>query len=104
MNLKSTRIQSKKTQQEVADFIQINQNTYSNYENEKTQPPIETLIKIADYFNVSLDYLCGRQYNNQIGYIPDSKKDIIKKIIQLDDNVIKKADAYISALIYVSKD
>ena len=38
----------------------MNQNTISRYENLEREADYETLIKIADYFNVSLDYLLGR--------------------------------------------
>ena len=38
----------------------IKRSTYSDYENEKTEPNIKTLIALADYFNVSIDYLVGR--------------------------------------------
>ncbi len=34
--------------------------TISNYENEEHEPSIETLCKLADYFNISIDYLVGR--------------------------------------------
>lgn len=38
----------------------MNQNTVSRYENLERQADYETLVKIADYFDVSLDYLLGR--------------------------------------------
>ena len=98
MNLKLARIQSGKTQVEIASDLGIAQNTYSNYENEKTQPRIEDLIAIADYHNVSLDYLCGRQWNNNVGYIPEDRKDFVKQILELDDIDIEKAKAYVTAL------
>lgn len=41
----------------------MNQNTISRYETEERQADYETLIKIADYFNVSIDYLLGRTEN-----------------------------------------
>ena len=39
----------------------MNQNTVSRYENLEREADYETLIKIADYFDVSLDYLMGRK-------------------------------------------
>ena len=38
----------------------MTQNTISRYENGEREPPIKELIRIADYFNVSLDYLLER--------------------------------------------
>ncbi len=41
----------------------MNQNTVSRYENGEREADYETLIKIADYFDVTLDYLLGRDIN-----------------------------------------
>lgn len=60
MKLKETRQENGKTQKEIADYLNIKQNTYSQYENEKRQIPIEILIRLADYYDVSVDYLLGR--------------------------------------------
>ena len=47
------------TQQEIADYLHIKQNTYSQYENEHRQIPIDMLIRLARYYNTSIDYLVG---------------------------------------------
>lgn len=60
MKLKELRIESGKTQKELADYLNVKQNTYSQYENGKLQIPIETLIRLADFYDVSVDYLLGR--------------------------------------------
>jgi len=44
----------------LAEYLNIKQSTYSDYENGKINIPIEALIKIADFYKVSLDYLVGR--------------------------------------------
>lgn len=46
--------------------LSLNQNTISRYENEERQADYDTLIRIADYFDVSLDYLLGRTDNPEI--------------------------------------
>ncbi|MDO7908472.1 helix-turn-helix domain-containing protein [Paenibacillus sp. JX-17] len=51
---------SKWTQGYVADVIGVARPTYTAYENGTKQPPLETLNRIADLFDVSLDYLQGR--------------------------------------------
>lgn len=43
--------------------LNINQNSISRYENEERQADYNMLIKIADYFDVSVDYLLGRTDN-----------------------------------------
>ncbi|MGR8823417.1 helix-turn-helix domain-containing protein [Leuconostoc citreum] len=45
---------------EVSSVTGINRATLNRYENGNTEPNIKTLIKLADYFNVSIDYLVGR--------------------------------------------
>ena len=47
-------------QTQIADALNIAQSTYSGYESGKINIPIEMLIKMADYYQVSLDYLVGR--------------------------------------------
>lgn len=58
--LKELRKENGLKQKEIAEKIQITERTYSNYETGKREPDIETLIKIADYYKISLDLLTGR--------------------------------------------
>lgn len=51
---------NKYTQRQVADYLQITQPSYIRYENGSSQPSLETLVKLADFFDVSVDYLLGR--------------------------------------------
>ncbi len=48
------------TQQEVAIYSDITEQAYQNYERMTREPKLEILIRIADLYNVSLDYLVGR--------------------------------------------
>ncbi len=57
--LKSLR--GKKTQQEVADSLGLSRASYSHYENNRVEPDAAMLSKMADYFDVSIDYLLGRE-------------------------------------------
>lgn len=59
-NLKSLRKERKLSQQKIADILGIPQRRYSNYETGTSEPNVEMLIKIADYYKVSVDYLIGR--------------------------------------------
>lgn len=58
--LKKLRKKRKISQLKLAMDLNMNQNTVSRYENLERQADYETLVKIADYFDVSLDYLLGR--------------------------------------------
>ena len=60
--LREKRTKLNLTQEAVAQKLKIAQSTYAGYETGKRQPDIETLSKLADFFETSTDYLLGR-YN-----------------------------------------
>ena len=47
------------TQQKVADLLNIGQRTYADYESGKTRIPVDNLMKLAKFYNVSMDYITG---------------------------------------------
>lgn len=57
--IRNLREDADKTQQEIADFLGTSQTMYARYERGANEMPIHHLIKLAQYYNVSLDYLCG---------------------------------------------
>lgn len=59
MRIKDLREDSDLTQRDIADYLHIKQNTYSQYENGHRQIPIDCLIALAKYYNTSTDYLLG---------------------------------------------
>ena len=71
---------------QVANSIdRINKGSLSRYENGKSQPGIEATIKLADYFNCSLDYLTGRSdYINPYLLVNNDFTDIIEEFNQLN--------------------
>lgn len=71
MRLKDLREDSDITQKQLAEYLNIKQNTYSQYENEQRQIPIDALIKLAKYFNTSLDYIL--ELTNERNPYPRSK-------------------------------
>lgn len=58
--LRELRKEKKLTQTEISKLMNISQITYSQYERNTRKPDMETLIKLADLFRVSLDYLMCR--------------------------------------------
>ena len=48
------------TQAQVANILSVTQRTYSRYENDDRSIPLEQLIKLADYYGTSVDYLLDR--------------------------------------------
>ena len=63
------------SQRGMAANFNVSQGTYNNWENGKTQPSIEQLVSIADFFGVSIDYLVGRE--GEDGVIASAKDDRI---------------------------
>ena len=63
MRLKELRKKKGISQLRLATELNTTQNTISRYETGEREPGIDELIKIADYFHVSVDYLIGRTEN-----------------------------------------
>lgn len=59
MKLKELREENNFTQSQIAEYLNIKQNTYSQYENEKRQLPIDVLIKLSKFYKVTTDYILG---------------------------------------------
>ncbi len=63
-NLKLIRQKRNITQSKLATDLDIKQESISAYESGKSYPNTDTLIKLADYLNTSIDYLLGRTEND----------------------------------------
>ncbi len=59
MRIKELREDSDLTQEEIANYLHIKQNTYSQYENGQRQLPLECLIALAKFYKTSTDYILG---------------------------------------------
>lgn len=59
--LTTLRKQGEKTQNDVSKELKIALRAYQNYEYGTAEPRLSTLVKLADFYGVSLDYLAGRR-------------------------------------------
>ena len=59
MRIRDLREDHDLTQQQVADYLKIRQNTYSQYETGSRQIPVEVLVALAVLYKTSTDYLLG---------------------------------------------
>lgn len=59
MRLHDIREDREITQRELADYLHIKQNTYSQYENSQRSLPLDALVKLSYYFDTSIDYILG---------------------------------------------
>ena len=57
--IRALREDCDKTQSEIAQLLKVGQKTYSDYELGKTRIPVDSLIVLAKFYNVSMDYICG---------------------------------------------
>ncbi len=60
MRLRDLREDNDLKQYQIAKLLNIKQNTYSQYENERREIPINLLWKLADFYKTSIDYIVGR--------------------------------------------
>lgn len=58
--IKNLREDQDLTQEYLSKYLKINRVVYNRYENGIREIPINLLIKIADFYNVSIDYIVGR--------------------------------------------
>lgn len=99
MNLKALRKIEKKTQKEIAKLLNVAESTYNGYELETSEPNIQTLIKLADFYNVTLDYLVGRPFSNDVGYLTDDQREFVKLFLQLKELDQAKVYGIVSGII-----
>ena len=102
-NLKNIREQKNITQVKLSTEIEVSQELISHYEIGQSKPNIENLIKLADYFNCSTDYLLNRT-DNPMTFKYMSKQDselnnLMRKYQELDKDDKKKVISYIDFLI-----
>ncbi len=114
--LKLLRAQRQESQQDVCTAINIEQSTLANYENNKRIPKLEILLKIAEHYNCTIDYLLGREdclghglndgnidkygldgpgIADMLGYPKDEEKAVRfshKLALQIDFNGLRLAD------------
>lgn len=98
--LKETRLNNKLTQKDIASFFKTSPQSYAQWEKGTRKPSAENLQKLADYFNVSTDYLLGKTdipdpdleidldtaIDNSVAYdgtpITDNDREIIKDFLK----------------------
>ena len=80
--LKTLRERHDYNQDYVADKVNINRSTYANYERESREPNIAMLIKLADLYEISVDYLLGHTPDKDM---PEDIKELVDKYNRLSD-------------------
>ena len=125
MRLKELRDEHGLTQAELGRLLNISPSAIGMYEQGRREPSIEALIKIADYFCVTTDYLLGRITENQEkwiqkiarqivdadtppserftsgllpGLLDDPRRDVIEKITNMDEQSVKAVKGIVDVM------
>lgn len=101
--LKDLREDKDLSQADVANKINTSQSYYAQYENGKRPIPFERVIELADFYNVSLDYIAGRSKNKQDTTKDSTTAALIQKINTLSDKQRKAVLQCIEALTEENK-
>lgn len=114
IRLKELRELNKVSQQKLADSLSVARSTVAMWETGNSQPDNETLLKIASYFNVTVDYLLGREdikksppddwedsLTEEQGAFLNSRdrRDIALRITDLRDDLASQNELYLSGEI-----
>ena len=100
MNIKKIRQNNNKTQAEVANDLKIPRTMYARIESGESNPKIENLISIADYFHTTIDNLL----DHQVSYLLDKstltpeQKEIIEIVPQMNYEECKLLLAYLAGI------
>ena len=87
-NIKALRMSRNINQVEFAKHLGVTKQCVSNWENDNVVPSIEMLCKIADFFNVTTDYILGRKEDRTIN-VSNLTEEQIGHLVYLADNLSK---------------
>lgn len=87
-NIKKLRISRGLNQVEFAKILRVTKQCVSNWENDNVVPSVEMLCKIADFFEVSTDYLLGRSEKRVIE-VSNLTEEQVNHIVYLVDDLAK---------------
>ena len=93
--LKDLREDADKTQSDVARYLGTTAQYYGKYEKGERELPFDRAIRLAEYYNVTLDYLAGRS-NNKLGQpLTDDEASLLKKWHSLSERNKGKIEYHI---------
>ena len=102
-NIRVLRKQSGLTMKQLGNELGMAESTISLYETGKRSPDVQSLIRIADFFNVSLDCLCGRKNEVIEGKQPEQNNELMKLFDQLNEEGKEKLIVYADDLVSSGK-
>ena len=104
--IKELRIQHNLTQKEMAEILQTSRSTYNNYEQSVATPSLETLIKIADHFHITVDNLIGHEvpYLLDKSTLSHKQQELLEEIKTLSDENCKRVQDFITGILIAEEE
>lgn len=101
LSLKKIRKQHNKTQNEVAKMLKIDQTTYSGYETGKSNPSLDVLIHLADFYHITIDELVEHEipYLINKSTLTENQLELFEMIQKLSDSNCNLVKAYLIGLL-----
>jgi len=99
--LKKLRFEKNITQKQIAEYLKIATNSYQSFEYGKLRPSLDTLTKLAEYFEVSTDYLLGlvdEPHHKNLRIKVDFRESFHSRVDALSDKSRKDLDEYLKLL------
>lgn len=94
--IKNLRKEKSLSQQAIANYLQITRQAYSNYENGKREPDYETLLKLSEFFGVTVDYLTRGEMAETLTAPEQQLLDLFR---QLNDEGQQKIIGYAADIV-----
>ena len=99
MKFKELRKERNLSQLDLTKQLKIARTTYNGYETGRSEPDLQTLCQIADFYGVSLDYLCDhKSLALELPPLDENQKQLIKVITQLNRDNLGLAYGFVMAL------
>lgn len=107
-NIKHLRKNANMTQIQLSQLLETDQSTISKWELGKCLPDVPTLLKLADFFNVSLDFVLGRKNDNEFckqgNELTEKQKELLPLIQMLNDRQCQRTHDYLTGLLDITTD
>lgn len=106
INLKNLRVQTKKTQEETAKNLKMPRTKYARYELGTAEPNIETLIKLANYFHTTIDYILGHNvpYLLDKSTLSQEQQELLNYIQNLSPQNCKRVKDFITGILIAEEE
>lgn len=100
MKIRDFRLKLGLSQREVSEKLNIPQTTLFSYETDTNEPNIQTLIKLADFYHVSLDELVGRETDIvNLKSIDEDQSLIIKAVLRMNKEQLSYTKRFVTSMM-----